>query len=97
MSGTRGSGVLSSIGDVLVRGVGGVCDMCMCLARDGVGGEGMYERKLGLGFTNPVGTGGVLDMCRGGVGGVGGEWVGAWTRVGSGGVVLCLCESGFSV
>ena len=45
MSGTRGSGVLSSTGDVLemsgVRGVGGVCDMCMCLARDGVGGEGV--------------------------------------------------------
>ena len=40
MSGTRGSGVLSSTGDVLVRGVGGVCDMCMCLARCGVGGEG---------------------------------------------------------
>ena len=59
MSGTCGSGVLSSTGDVLVRGVGGVCDMCMCLAR-------------------------------GGVGDVGGEWV--WTRVGSGGVVLCLCE-----
>ena len=37
MSGTRGSGVLSNAGDVLeisvVRGVGGVCDMCMCLAR----------------------------------------------------------------
>ena len=37
MSGTRSSGVLSSTGDVLemsvVRGVGGVCDMCMCLAR----------------------------------------------------------------
>ena len=37
MSGTRGSGVLFSTGDVLemsvVRGVGGVCDMCMCLAR----------------------------------------------------------------
>ena len=33
MSGTRGSGVLSSTGDVLVRGVGGVCDMCTCLAR----------------------------------------------------------------
>ena len=32
MSGTRGSGVLSSTGDVLVRGAGGVCDMCMCLA-----------------------------------------------------------------
>ena len=29
------SGVLSSTGDVLVRGVGGVCDMCMCLARGG--------------------------------------------------------------
>ena len=37
MSGTR---VLSSTGDVLVIGVGGLCDMCMCLARDGVGGEG---------------------------------------------------------
>ena len=43
MSGTRGSGVLSSTGGVLemsvLRGVGGVCDMCMCLARGGVGGE----------------------------------------------------------
>ena len=40
MVGTRGLGVLSSAGDVLemrvVRGVGGVCDMCMCLARGGV-------------------------------------------------------------
>ena len=43
MCGTRGSGILSSAGDVLemivVRGVGGVCDMCMCLARGGVGLE----------------------------------------------------------
>ena len=35
MCGTRGSGVLSSACDVLemsvVRGVDGVCDMCMCL------------------------------------------------------------------
>ena len=31
MSGTRGSGVLSSTGDMLVRGVGGVCDMCIWL------------------------------------------------------------------
>ena len=42
---TRGSGVLPSAGDVLemsvVRGVGGVCDMSMCLARSGVGGEGV--------------------------------------------------------
>ena len=55
--------------------------MCMCLARGGVGGEGvMWMKELGLGFTNTLGTGGVLDMylCFGcaGVGGVGGEWVG---------------------
>ena len=51
MSGTRGSGFLSSTGDVLVRGVGGVCDMCMCLARGGVGGEGgEWMRELGLGL-----------------------------------------------
>ena len=42
MSGIRGSG------DVLVRGVGGVCDMGMCLARDRVGGEGgEWMRELG--------------------------------------------------
>ena len=82
MNGTRGSGVLSSTGDVLVRGVDGVCDMCICLGRGGVGrgGGAVWMRELGLGFTNPVGTGGVLDMCLcfgcGGVGGVGGEWVG---------------------
>ena len=74
MSGTRGSGVLSSTGDVLVRGIGGVCDMCMCLARGGVGGKGgEWMREFGLGFTNPLGTGGVLGF---GCGGVGGEWVG---------------------
>ena len=37
-------------------------------------------RELGLGFTNPVGTGGVLDACLcfgcGGVGCVCGKWVG---------------------
>ena len=79
MSGTRGSGVLSSTGDMLemsvVRGVGGVCDMSMCLARSGVGGEeGECMRELGLGVTNHVGTGGVLDVCLcfgcGGLGGV---------------------------
>ena len=76
MSGTRGLGVLSSTGDVLVRGVGGVCGMC--LARGCLGGEGgEWMRELGLGLTNPLGTGGVLDMCLCfGCGGVGGEWVG---------------------
>ena len=47
--------------------------MCMCLARGGVGGEWIIG--LGLGFTNPVGTRGVLDVCLclgcGGVGDVG--------------------------
>ena len=48
------TGVLSSACDVLemsvVRGVGGVCDMCMCLARGGIGGE--WVRGLGMGFIN---------------------------------------------
>ena len=65
MGGTRASGVLSSACDVLemsvVRGIGGVCEMCMCLARGrerGVGGE-----RIGLGFTKPGGTWGKWDMC----------------------------------
>ena len=68
----------------------------------GVGIEGVeWMRGLGLGFTNPVGTGGVLDVCLcfgcGVMGGVGGEWLGP----GSGEVGWCYvcvrCESGFSV
>ena len=67
MSGTRGSGVMSNTGDVLemsvVRGVGGVCDMCMCWLGGGVGGEGgEWMRELGLGFTI-CGDRGVLDVC----------------------------------
>ena len=53
-------------------------------------------RELGLGFTNHVGTVGVLDMCLcvgcGVVCGVGGECVAGLDRVRTGGVVLCLCE-----
>ena len=60
MSGTRGSGVLSSTGDVLVRGVGGVCDMCMCLG---------FTNPLGTGGVLD------MCLCFG-CGGVGGEWVG---------------------
>ena len=55
----------------------------MCVfgsGRCGWRGGGEWMRELGLGFTNSVGTGGVLDMCLcfgcGGVGGVGGECVG---------------------
>ena len=65
------------IGEVI--GVGGVCDMCMCLARVGVGCVG-GECVTGLGFTNSGGAWGMCDMCLCfgccGVGGVGGEWVG---------------------
>ena len=70
----------------------------------GVGGEvGEWIRGSGLGFTNHVRTGRVLDVCLcfgcGGVGGVSGNWVGAWTRVWRGGwcYVCVSCESGFSV
>ena len=48
MGGIRGSCIVSSVADVLcmsvvsgMRGVGGICEMCMCLARGGVGGEGV--------------------------------------------------------
>ena len=70
--------------------------VCVWLGEAWVERGGEWMRGLGLDFTNPVGTGGVLDVCLcfgcSGVGGVGGEWVGAWTRVLRGGVVLCLCE-----
>ena len=86
MGGTRGSSIVSSVYDVVrgMRGVGGVCKMCMRLARSGVGSEWM--RGLGLGFTNPVGTGGAwkVHLCLGYVG-VGGEW--GWA--GSGRVMWC--------
>ena len=89
---------MSSAADVLgisvvhgMRGIGGVCEMCMCLARGVVGGErGEWMRGLGLGFNNHVGTGGVLDVCVFGLRWC--RWVGDWTRVWSGGVVLCICE-----
>ena len=68
---TRGSGIVSSATDVrwmsVIRGmtgVGGVCQMCMCLALDGASGEGgEWMRGLGLVFTDPVGIGVVVDVC----------------------------------
>ena len=78
-----GSHIVSSADDVLCMSVvcgmrvGGVCELCMCLAKSGIRGEGgALMRGLVLGFTNPVGTKRVMDMCLGCVG-VGGEWVGA--------------------
>ena len=45
-----------------VRGVGGVCDMCMARGGEGrVGGE--WVTGLGMGFTNSGGTWGKCDMC----------------------------------
>ena len=74
--------------------------MCRCLARGGVGGVwGEWVRGLCLGFTKPVGTGGVWDVCpcSSGVGGVGG--VDGWFGPGSCRKVWCYvgvrCESGF--
>ena len=108
MGGTRGSGVLSSAVDVLersvVRGIGRVCDICMCLYRGGVGGVGgEWVTGLGLGFTNSEGTWGKRYMCLcfgcGGVGGVGGRMGG---RLGPGSwggwcYVYVCCESGIYV
>ena len=43
------------------------------------------NQRIGLGLSNPVGTGGVFDVCLclgcGGLGGVCVEWVGVWTKV----------------
>ena len=65
MGGTRGSLIVSYVVDVLLmsmvrgmRGVGGVCEMCMYLTRGGVGREeGEWMTGLGLGFTSLVGIG----------------------------------------
>ena len=80
----------------MVRGVGGVCDMCMCLARGGlecVGGK--LVTGLGLGFTNSGGTWGKCDMCLCLVEvvwvGLGKTGLAAWARVREGRVVLWMC------
>ena len=47
VGGTRGSCIVSSAADVLglsgMKGVGGVCEMCMCLNRVAVGVMGVSE------------------------------------------------------
>ena len=81
----------------VVRGVDGVCDMCMCLARGWVGGVGdEWVTGLGLGFTNSGGPRGKWDMSLsfgcGGVDGVGGGrfWLGPGSvRVGW--CYVCVC------
>ena len=104
MGGTRGSGVLSSAGNVpemsVVRGLGGVCNMCKCLARGGVGCAGCeWVIGLGLGFINSGRTWGKWVMCLCfGCGDVGGVGENGWAAgAGSGRVGCCYvcvcCES----
>ena len=74
------------------------CVTCVCVWLGAVWVErGEWMRELGLGFTNPLGTGGVLVFwlrwCRWGVGRGLGQGSGAvgWCYV-------CVrCESGFYV
>ena len=65
------------------------CVECVCVWL-GAAWEERNEWMRGLG------TGGVLDVCLsldcGGVGGVGGEWVGDLDHGLEGGLVLCLSE-----
>ena len=82
---TRGSGIVFSAADILgmsvvrgMRGVGGVCEMCLCLARGGEGG-GWVDNVWALPILREQGVLGVclcLGLGCGCVGGVGGEWVG---------------------
>ena len=94
VGGTRCSCIVSSAADVLVMsvmrgmtGVGRVYEVWMCLIRP-------RRRGLGLGFTDPVVTGGLLDVCLClGCGGVGGEVIQG--SVGMGWCYVCVsCESG---
>ena len=66
---------------VWVRGIGGLCEMCMCLCQGGVGCVGgEWQGGLGLGFTNSVGTRGCMTCACVSVAVVwvvlGEEWVG---------------------
>ena len=102
MGGTHGSGVLSSAGDVLemsvVRGVSGVCDMCMCLALGEAGWEvlgvsGLQDWVWALPILEEHRENGISVCVLVAV-----VWVvlgesgwAALARVWEGGVVLCLC------
>ena len=101
MGGTRGSGFVSTAEDVLemnvvrrVRGVGGVCEVCMYLDWDGV----QWVRGFGLGFTNPEKW--ETCVCVWAAVVLGGGGVSRWLCPGSermGVVMYVCCESGFFV
>ena len=60
---------------------------------DGLKWKCVWIKGCGLVFTNPVGTGGMSDVCLClGCGGVGGEWVGGLAQGQEGWGGLCLCE-----
>ena len=72
------------------------CVGCVCVySSGGVGEKGEWIRGLDLGFTNPMGTGGVLGVCLcfgcGGVGDVGGELVEVFEGL-EGWCGVCPCE-----
>ena len=61
VGGTRCSGIVSSAADVLwmsvvrgMRGVGGVCEMGMCLVRGGMGEKG--DGRIGFGLYQSCGN-----------------------------------------
>ena len=85
VGGTCGSGIVSSAADVQgIRGVGKVCEMCMCLVRGGVGGDGALPILWEQGVC--------LCLGSGSVGGVGGPWVEGLEQGLEEVVVSCLCE-----
>ena len=57
------------------------------------------DERIGFVLSNPVGTGGVFNVCLCfGCGGVGEEWVGCFAQGLEGWGYVCVrCESGFSV
>ena len=65
----------------MVRGVGGVCNMCMCLARSGVGGEWVKDWVWALPILQEQGESGIcvrvlVAVMFGGVCGQLGPWSG---------------------
>ena len=67
MGDARGSCNVSSAADVLVisgmRRVGGLCEMCMCLARGAVGGE--WGERIGFGLYQSFGNKGSVGRVFG--------------------------------
>ena len=94
MGGARSSCVVCSTDDVLemsvlreLRGVGGVFEIYVFAPGRGGRCGGEWVKRLDLGFTNPVGTVAVWDICLClGSSGVGGSW---WPGTVSGMVGWC--------